>query len=82
MTHKNFDEFKAVMVILMYFSEKHGAADIENYFQEWYVMYKESKFYDPLEWGEFWFADLNRDTHEHWIDPRGRMLLYLHSRVN
>lgn len=72
MKHKNFEEFKAVMIILMHFDDNVSTSEINEYLQEWYVMYKEATYHDPKEWAEFWFSSVNRDEHDFWIDPGGR----------
>jgi hypothetical protein len=76
-----YKEFKSIIEIAMYFSESMSLSEIEEYIQDWYVYYKESKFTDVREWIEFWFKDVSRDTHEYWIDQRGMFSLCLQTRT-
>lgn len=83
MKHKAFEEFNAVVIIAVHFADKMSTADISEVVNDWYILYKEMRYEEPIDFLTFHLpsAEVNRDTHDFWLDNRGLMILYLQTRV-
>jgi len=78
-----FKEFKDICLIIVYFRDDMGIDEINDLINDWYIMYKDSKYDDPVEYITLCqLPDVTRDSHPFWIDPRGLMLWMHHSRIN
>jgi hypothetical protein len=78
-----FKEFKDICMIIVYFCEETGMEEINDLINDWYTMYKESRYDDPVEYMTLvQLPDVTRDSHHFWLDQRGLMLWMHHSRIN
>jgi len=76
-----FQEFKKVCLIAVYFSEGMDLEEIDEVINDWFVIYKESGFDDPVHFLEYQqLVDVTRNTHSFWLSPSGVMLLKLNDR--
>ena len=73
---QNYEQFKGCMMILMHF-ENLSTHDIEDDCQEWYSHYKLNECDNVLEWSDFYFRDVTRNSHNYWVSEKGRLLLQL-----
>lgn len=82
--HVNFETFKNTVEIGMHFVDNMDSEEIRQHMQDWYVLYKEMRYYDVQEWLNFQFNndEVTRDTHDFWLDKKGMMILFLQSRIN
>jgi hypothetical protein len=64
MNYKDFKSFKMIIEVGMSFSEDLSDSDIEQFIQDWYVFYRESKCPNVEDWINMWFSDVSRDTHD------------------
>lgn len=59
--------------------------DIETeneYMNDWYELYKTMKEPDVVEWAKFHFSEVNKDTHEFWLDKRGIAIYELRGQLS
>jgi hypothetical protein len=66
-----FDQFKKIVMIIVFFSEKMDLEEINECLQDWYVLYKEAGDYGIVEYMKQHLQDVNRNSHDFWLDERG-----------
>lgn len=76
-TNMTFEQFAERMQIAVYFSDKMDSDEIFAHMSDWYVMFKKTKHQDEIEWIKEHLQDVNRNTHDFWLDMRGLLLLEL-----
>lgn len=76
-----FKEFQRICMIAVYFSEQMDLDEIDEVINEWFAIYKDSGFDDPVHFLEYQqLVDVTRKTHSFWLSPSGVMILKLHDR--
>jgi hypothetical protein len=63
------------------------ALDLEEtkeYMNDWFLLYKETSYFDVIEWAKFHFdvSSVNRGSHNFWLDKRGLMLYELKGMIH
>ncbi len=73
-----FSDFKSTMFVAIHFSDSMSTADIDEVINDLYVLYKELRYNDAIEFLKFHMpiAEVNRDTHSFWLDEKGLFLLH------
>lgn len=84
MKHQNFPEFKATAMIIVHFVDKMSIDGVDEMLQDWYELYKGMKYYDVIEFFQFHLnpSEVNRDTHDFWLDDRGLYLMHVAKNVH
>lgn len=77
-----FEQFNKMVIIIVFFSEKMDLEEINNCIQDWYVLYKEAGDYGIVEYMKQHLQDVNRNSHDFWLDERGLLLLEVQSTDN
>jgi len=76
-----FNDFKSIIEIVVNLDSL-SVQDIEEYMNEWYELYNETKYHDVIEWAKFHFETVNQSTHDFWLDKRGLMLYELKGMIS
>ncbi len=79
---KTFKEFEAIARVAVHFADKMDRVYVDEMLREWYELYLGMKFPEPLDFLKFHLPadEVNRDTHDFWLDEKGLMILYLQTR--
>lgn len=48
---------------------------------EWYELYRTMKEPDVVEWAKFHFQEVNKNTHDFWLDKRGLAIYELRGKL-
>lgn len=54
----------------------------EESINEWFELYKTMKIPDVVEWAKFHFSEVNKNTHDFWLDKRGLAIYELRGRLS
>lgn len=85
--HVTFKEFKGIMSIILNMDNLDRSL-IDEYMNDWYSLYKSVRIgggkWSVVQWakGQFNDAEVNKDTHDFWLDSRGLELMYLAERID
>lgn len=79
-THTTFKAFREIIEIVVN-TDLLSPQEVEEDMNEWFELYKETKYYDVIEWAKFHFAEVNNGTHDFWLDKRGVMLYELKGMI-
>ena len=74
--HATFKVFEEIIMIVVN-TDQMSVLDTNEWINDLYICYKDTKYFDVIEFAKFWFASLNKDTHNIWLDRRGLMLYEL-----
>ena len=80
-THATFKVFREIMEIIMN-TDNLSEQEEDEFMNEWFEDYKGTKYFDVIEFAKFWFNDVERSTHDYWLDKRGLMLYELKGMLN
>lgn len=75
-----FKDFSNVIDIIVNV-DKIDKHDLPEYYNDWFMLYKETSYTDVIEWAKFQFADVTSDTHDFWLDKRGLMIYELKGMI-
>lgn len=54
----------------------------DEYMNDWYELYKTMKEPDVVEWAKFHFAEVNKNSHDFWLDKRGLAIYQLRGQIH
>ena len=80
-TYKKFEEFKSVCEIAIYFSERMDIEEIKEVLNDLFELYKGMTYTNPIDFLQFHLEDVDRNSHDFWLDKRGLMILHLQTRT-